>query len=590
MTFGFDHLFGLFALLSVIPLIILYLIKPKPVKLSIPSLMFFIAHSKVSKKNKILRYFQNELLFYIQLFTLLLLALAIAQPYLIQKKDISSEHKIFVLDVSASSQVLENGKTRFALSQEKIKAFANSDKNTLILAKNMPIVALQDAKKADLLSFIQQLQPSEEETNLGDAIILAGELVKNKGRVIVFSDFISTKGMTPERAKNTLEGKGIHVDFISTVLGPRSNVGIINLFIDDTLTNIYVKNYDPVPHDVPVLLNNQKITSMSIKPGNTEIHSFPTVKGVSEVRIDIADDFPPDNKLVLTTPDDPTIRVLYITNNPSKFIQAALGSYDHIKVTLAQPPIIPKEQYDLYLIQNVNIQTLLPGTFEELAQRVHDHGGSVIVHVQPNSASLDYKQLELLHITNTTTGGLILTEQSNRFTTGIDFGTLKKTYQGRLAPSTLSIASAVNSTVLALREYGKGKIFYYGIPEEDSEFKINPDYPVFWVNLLKYLKGQRDLRDINLKTGTTFLDDKNNQLVLDKIGIYNLPGQRIAVNLLSDKESAINPQKPSTDVISHYQLETIQDTYKQEFYWMLLLLAFLLILFETIYLKIRGEV
>ncbi|WP_225419938.1 BatA domain-containing protein [Methanohalophilus profundi] len=46
----FDNTMALAALASVIPLIIIYLLRPKPVQLSIPSLMFLMQVEKQKKR------------------------------------------------------------------------------------------------------------------------------------------------------------------------------------------------------------------------------------------------------------------------------------------------------------------------------------------------------------------------------------------------------------------------------------------------------------------------------------------------------------------------------------------------------------
>ena len=86
--FGLGSYFGLIAFLSVVPLIILYLIKPKPVKMSIPSLMFFSKHSKIRRADILFKYLSKDLLFLIQLLVLLLLSFSLAQPWINQNKDI----------------------------------------------------------------------------------------------------------------------------------------------------------------------------------------------------------------------------------------------------------------------------------------------------------------------------------------------------------------------------------------------------------------------------------------------------------------------------------------------------------------------
>ena len=77
MLFEFGNTLGWLAFLSLIPLIIIYLIKPKPTKLKVPSLMFFMKRTNTSTAQSLFRRFQNDLLFLIQLLVLLLLAFSV---------------------------------------------------------------------------------------------------------------------------------------------------------------------------------------------------------------------------------------------------------------------------------------------------------------------------------------------------------------------------------------------------------------------------------------------------------------------------------------------------------------------------------
>src|SRR3989344_3820307 len=164
MAFGFDNILAFSAFAALIPLIIIYLIKPRPVKQAVPSLMFFIKQSRLSKKDTFFRHFQRDILFLLQLLAISLLAFSATQPYLTTTKDVSSVNTVFVLDVSASSHVKEGQTTRLEAAKEKIKELSG-DKTTLILSKATPLIALQDADKKKIMSVSsnssQERQPSQ---------------------------------------------------------------------------------------------------------------------------------------------------------------------------------------------------------------------------------------------------------------------------------------------------------------------------------------------------------------------------------------------------------------------------------------------
>ncbi|HDJ38538.1 MAG TPA: hypothetical protein ENF24_05080, partial [Methanosarcinales archaeon] len=91
--------------LTVIPLIIIYLLRPKALTVVIPSVMFFTQMTEQKKEyartlNRIIK----DPLFLLQLLVLIALIIAIASPFIEESKRISGGHTIIVLDGSASMQ------------------------------------------------------------------------------------------------------------------------------------------------------------------------------------------------------------------------------------------------------------------------------------------------------------------------------------------------------------------------------------------------------------------------------------------------------------------------------------------------------
>ena len=164
---------GLWALLALIPLIILYLIRPKPKVMPIPSLMFFLKSSGARKLNSFLKQITHDWLFLIQLLLLLGLVLTFSNPFSTYQHDVTASNTVIVLDVSASSQTREDGRTRFDLEIAQAKKVLGA-KNTIILAKDVPFIALQDASAEDAIKFLNGLQPKSTVSRIGEAVILAG--------------------------------------------------------------------------------------------------------------------------------------------------------------------------------------------------------------------------------------------------------------------------------------------------------------------------------------------------------------------------------------------------------------------------------
>src|SRR3990172_2115445 len=162
----FANQLGLYALLSIIPLIIIYLLRPRPLKIKIPSLMFLMDIEKKKRLN-VFRKFLKDPLFLIQLFVLTLVSLAIAEPFIMANEQAGGGSTVIVLDASASMQA--DG--RF----EKAVAEANkflSSKNTVILAENVPVMVMKEAPAGSAADALTKLKAKATTSDLSSAILL----------------------------------------------------------------------------------------------------------------------------------------------------------------------------------------------------------------------------------------------------------------------------------------------------------------------------------------------------------------------------------------------------------------------------------
>ena len=589
MLFKFGNILGWYTFLALIPLIIIYLIKPRPTKLKIPSLMFFMKNVNTSTAHSLFRHFQNDLLFFIQLLIFLLLAFSIVEPVLVLNRDVVSSNIVFVLDVSASSKVIEsNNMTRFEIAKDKIKDLATS-KNSLILLKSYPVVALQSVGRSSLLRYLDRLQPTDDTTDIASAISLGGEILgSSKGRIVVVSDLIVSKGISADVAKNVLESRGIHVDFLDTKTDLRSNVGIVDMIIRGEDVNLYLKNYNNIAKDISFKVNKE-VSEIHIGPLSVEPFVFTLNDNLTIAKIIEQDDFLTDNEVVITRPYLDKIKVLFISNKPSKFLKAAFTSIDDVVVSFAEPPIIPDDEYDVYILDGVDKNKLVVDNFGSVMRKVRDRGKAAVVVAQPDSDKMNYEGLLPVRFNGFVSGGLVDVQQINRFTKDIDFGIIKNIFNVDSADGT-NLVSVNGTGLVSLFKVGGGSVVYYGILDSESDFKLTPGYPVFWNNLIYFLVGREDLNNVNLKSGTVF-GFLNETVVLDKQGLHNLNGKPIAINLLNEKESDISFVDVSSDIkTASAKLDKIKSDVDYDLAVYLSSLILLLILFELFYIKFRGEI
>ena len=589
--FGLGSYFGLIAFLSVVPLIILYLIKPKPVKMSIPSLMFFSKHSKIRKADVLFNYLSKYLLFLIQLLVLLLLSFSLAQPWINQNKDIASSNVVFILDVSASSQVKEaNGLTRLDISKGKIKELATKS-NSLILVKSTPLLALKNVGKSELNRFVNKIQSSDDTTDIGDAMILAGDLLQdNKGRVVVLSDFAVTKGMNVELAKNILEGKGIHVDFINVASNKNvKNIGIVNLVVAEDITNVYVKNYN-IDNKNFKLKINKDIYDLNVGKWDIEPFVFKTPEGITEINLINEDDFAVDNKVFVNSNLNQKVKVLHVSNEVSKFLDAALKTIPNVEVTYAKPPVISKDDFDVYIVDNIDKNKLLKGSFNNMISNLRN-GGNIIILMQGDSDKIDYTDFKFFDIVNKTKCNKILINQINKVTKDVDFGDTGDCFNLDNFNGNVLVSSEETPLIIMKKE-GKGNLVYYGILEEGNGFKLSPSYPIFWSNLIKYLSNLDDLVDINLEVGSTVTVGEK-EFILSDTGVVEFGDREYAVNLLDEKESDISPKElefEEVEPIKDFKFKELKEDVEYDLLEYFIWLVLILVLLEIVYVKWRGDI
>lgn len=591
---------GMWALLSLVPLILLYLIRPKPKVMSIPSLMFFLKASGATKLTSFLRQFLRDWLFLMQFLIIFLLASTLAQPYMSYLHDITAENTVIVLDVSASMQAKEDGQSRFDIAVDKAQALLGS-KNTIILAKDVAQIGIQDADVPDTIEYLNALRPKDTASRIGDAIILGGEVLAGKeGRVIVISDFINTAGQDPHIAKAVVETRGLVVDFINTATGDhRANVGIVDLLAEPTTTTVYIKNYEPVQQKVRVTIGDGA-KELTLPARSIETLSILTPPDVTKIQLQVQDDFPMDNTIHLSSPSGAKTKALLITSNASVFLRNALLASSEVEVTVAVPPIVPKEDFDVYIIHNVVMSNVLPGTFEDIAEKVEE-GAAVVIAGQEDSDKINYKGLSPIDLGGRAEGGFITVEQLNRFTKNIEFGAVDYYFSSTPKDGVLTILSVEGRPLIAAGRKGAGKAAYYGILEKASDLPFSPGYPIFWTEFMRYLTDQQDVRNLNYRTGDTLILDslqrietptkvlKKSAIIFEEAGLYKFEdGRTIAVNLLNERESDINFNTSLGTKSTEFELQPVKESRKFEFELPFVMISLIILFIELLYVKVRG--
>lgn len=624
----FENMIGLWAFLSLVPFIILYLRRPKPEDKVVPSLMFLIKNRKTSQKYSLFRKLMHNLLFFLQLLALLLLSLGVAAPFIILPYDVTLENTVIVLDASASMQVKERS-SRFDRAIGEAKK-SLSGKNSIILAENIPLIVLEDESTDVALDLLSKLKAKSTTTNLGDAMLLAKDILGDKsGKVVVISDFSNIDGPDLMVVKKTLTTEEIIVDFVD-VSDKAENIGITKLDVTKHNMKVHVKNFNDNEKSITLKLmqGGKELASsgsISVLPKSIESFVFDdTPAGVSEVVLDPKDNFELDNKAYISTPLKKQVDVLLITNKVSSNLELALDASKDMNLCVVNPPVLtictsgdrngqkvePYEQ-DIMIVHEINNvrkrDGILPGNFIDISSYVKK-GGKLVYTAQEDLAGVNmYDSVVVQFNGKTEEASNVCVDVINQFTKQFEkdicFTTTGKFFKATLKKDSISIVSTPDKTpVIVLRNLGEGKIAYYGIFDSYSEFKTLPSYPIFWNNLVNFMVETEGINEFNYQAGKILTIPeqtvntpsgklKTSKLIMDEAGIYEFNGMKIAVNLLDEQESDVAPvlsleKEEKKDVA----MEKERKEHNFGITHLLLIIVFLILSIETYYLKVRGDI
>ncbi len=580
----------LWALLSIVPLVLVYLLRPRPRRLAIPSLMF-LQQLQIKRRRYLLGRFVRDPLLLLQLFVLLAIVFAMAGPYILT----SGGDTAIVLDVSASMETGFQDAQRLALQ-------GLGSRNTVILAENIPILLVRDASRSRAKTVIEASGPRAVGADLAAAIMLAKGMLPRGGRILVVSDFLGWQGDDPLAAKRLAEAEGLQVDF-QEVKVRRDNLGFVDGFFEGGSYKLTVRNFNPTGESVKVTINRAGTTptfkTLEIPPGGSSYLQIDRLTpGVTEASLEAEDAVSLDNKVYIYMPPELERRILYLgrENAPSL---VALRLLPSVRVETSGDP----DSYPLVVSDHIS------GELEDYAK----NGGKLLViasdKLEDNSRALPVK---ITGIGNSTSLNLRL---ATPITEGIDLDIeIKRHLKAKARKGAVVLLEGGDgSPMLAYWRFGRGLVFYSGLADPEggniydplnpgvwNNFHAMPDYPVFWLQLVEWLEGSLDPGGYNLRAGRilnfgtesriktpTGGSQTGESVLLDEVGVYTLPERKVAVNMLNPSESDLSS---ATGLKSETRSQwgagsgvpwNLEDH--------LILLAALLVLLELYILKRRGE-
>jgi len=606
----FSNTLGLLALASVIPLIILYLLRPKTINLKVPSLLFFLKREQQRNKLSLLiRKLIRDPLFLMQLLVLILLSLCIAGPYIADELA-SSQHTVIVIDNSASMQA--GGR----LDKAKELAVQNlSNINSVVWAQNVPVLAIHEVDLSSTKKIIELTPQRAVTSDLAAAITYGQRLVGPGGVVIVYSDFASWTGDDPQVAKTLAEYDGIEVKFVQ-VGEVSDNIGITNGWLDvkdgKNNLNLIIKNFNNKAEKVTLNINTGGTSrggSLNVPADQSAAYIVTNLaNGITEVSIDNGGALSIDDTAYVSVLAGSGGRVLMVDTRDQNPTQTAL---DLLSVRVEYSSTLPSDLslYGIIILGDVNNNTLGPGFSDSLSGFV-DNGGVLIVSANQGLMGLNsLLPISITGLSNETDLSLV---SENPLTKNLPLTNVEVEHHikgSAIEGSIVLIEASDGSPMLSYIRRGEGTVVYLGLNDITginawSGFNTLPEFPLFWKNMFDWLGGT-NLDELNVKTGTMLrLPSKQavinpdgttittTNLWIDQAGIYNIGGQMVASNLYNAKESNIGEISLDAGSIGSKLIErpvTLSSEGKKDISAYLIWVVLGLILLELIIIQRRRE-
>ncbi|MFB6136767.1 MAG: BatA domain-containing protein [Halobacteriaceae archaeon] len=534
---------GLAAAGLVVPLAALYLLKPDPSRVELPTMRFL--HKELDRDDSVpaIEHLPRSLLLLLQALLFVLFAVSLASPYVPMAAQGSASGAVVVLDASASMATQTGDGTRFERAVAAARASVGGE-TTVIVAGHEPRVVVEDANPTTARQLLAGLSVADTGGSLGSAIAQGASLAEDGERVLVFSDFADAQGWrTPVRVAAARDQRVSLHQFSG---GGADNVGIVELSFRESRAVATVRNYgsETVTRTLTLAGSSETVT---LAPGDTTRRALPVPANGATLSLSPGDSFPADDAVTVAAPSTTAIRVLLLTNDVNRELVTAYRVMDTVDLTVARPPGVPGGEYDLVVFGQVDPARVDEASVEA-ARAATRRGGGVVVTARPGIADAGLGKLLPVTPTGTAANGS-LGEVSGALTEGIAFPDPRRYLRATLDRGEALVSTEAGDPLVARAPAGDGSVLYYGYLGNDTRLERNFMYPVFWKRVAVDLSGRPTLAELNHETGarlavsrTVGLPDGTSvegPVTMRQAGVYAVGDTHHAAALLDADESAV---------------------------------------------------
>lgn len=464
---------GLWLLLGIPVLIIIYLIKAQHEDRPVSSTYIWKLSSRFMKKRLPMQRLKKILAFLMQLAMILSVAFIAARPAVVNGE---SCDYIVIIDASASMQISDDsGSSRFeyALTQteELAKEIANGHSVSIILASSDPSYLVQGSKSENEVKLaLNNATCSYGDCNVSDAISLAQLMCdrSDKAEVIFFTDreYSETENI---RVINLDKGEwNVSVEGLSAKAEGKDTVftGSLISYNGETTVTVGLR-IDGSIVDAKIV-DCETDTAVEIVFTAEDVSSFDT----AELFIETSDALAADNSYALCRKNDRSYGVTLVSASPL-YLESALKALGNCEVTVASSlEEATLSGQDLYI-------------FDGITPEEYPTDGSVLVFGTENLP-------EGLRADESVTDTITLS-MNNKLQSELFAGlSLNETVVSRFAPLSgntfwNTLLYCEDDAVLATRKLSTGQHFsVVSFDIHDSNLPMQTDFVVLIRNLVEY--------------------------------------------------------------------------------------------------------
>lgn len=566
------HFLSPLSLLLFIPLgaaiVLLYLLKLKRRERMVSSVMLWQDAVADIQANAPFQKLKKSLLLILQLAALLLLATALARPY-VRVKGITDNKIVAILDSSASMQSTDIAPSRFENAKSRaigiVRKMGPGDTMLVVTAgaKTRVVASFTSDKKA-LEAAISGLRPVDTSCNMRQAMVLALSLVAGKSkqppRIVVLSDggFGALSDLSAKHARLDYVRIGRHCE----------NVAITGLDSRKTLSGsqqvfIGLRNFGKHKRklNLEIYAGDQLIDvrEETLAPGQAKqeiLTGVTNLGGRITAKLNIEDDLSVDNTGSVYLARRRDISVLMVSKG-NVFLQSALDLDPRTRLTRtdAAPADLASRKYDLVVFDGIKPPDAL------------SRGGYLLVGAEAAQGPASAGSV----ISRPT---IVDSARNHPVSACVDFSGVRIAEARALAPrewATVLVEGEGGPLGVAGIDAGR-RFVQLSFSLLESDFPLRVGFPIFIANCLEWLVPRENLSGgDSIRTGqpvhidvppgvaeVTVTDPGGRRQVLkvsqspllfddtERAGVYRVRGKgidrEIACNLASPQESDTHPK------------------------------------------------